>query len=251
MVEMVMGLPPGPYESLYQISQVLGEYKEFVTQEGNPISSTYAQKVVKEAHEVEIITMKDGRYFIEHDEKVKLERREQPKPKQPPTKRYELGKAPPEPEAQDQSGKKEVYTDSEMRNVLTPAPKVNLMPGVIDVVRTLFPPKVWQDAAYRAIHKRLDRKGYKREPIDPDLLSQEEWDGYAWESLKGLSLERIAPSLTDAMRDESCICFDCKRNFVFTKGQKQFLMEKFGEYKTPRRCPQCNEARKRGDEYKA
>ena len=45
------------------------------------------------------------------------------------------------------------------------------------------------------------------------------------------------------MKDETLVCKDCGKEFVFTVGEQEFYAEK-GFQNKPQRCPECRKARK-------
>ena len=48
---------------------------------------------------------------------------------------------------------------------------------------------------------------------------------------------------------EKLICKTCGKEFIFSKGEQKFFAEK-GLKNIPRSCPDCREARKKGEDVK-
>lgn len=47
------------------------------------------------------------------------------------------------------------------------------------------------------------------------------------------------------MVDEQAICIECKQSFEITKGEQQWLQDKFGDsYSKPKRCKKCRLVKK-------
>lgn len=256
-VNALTGLHPGPYKSKYQIAQTLALYKEFDTKDGKPMSSTPALRVVEAAIEVEYIEEKDGEFFVHQDDSVTLTRREEnstPGPASapaatPPTVEKKVSpkdfslvgkKAPPEPE-------KDVFTESQIRELVLPAPKVDIPLAKLEMLKGIIAIVHWDTCAINTIHKKFDRKKVARELIDRRLFTQNEWDAYAWETIKKFTFLQAAEALSEtppAFEDEKCICKDCHQEFVDTKDRKTARFRRFGRASTPRRCFECHKKHK-------
>lgn len=49
--------------------------------------------------------------------------------------------------------------------------------------------------------------------------------------------------MTEQLKDETIVCKDCGKEFVFTVGEQEFYAEK-GFQNEPVRCKECRQARK-------
>jgi hypothetical protein len=71
-----------------------------------------------------------------------------------------------------------------------------------------------------------------------------EWSRLAYETLKGLPVEVLAPHLKDVSQDFDLTCVDCGAKFIFTVSEQVYFQKmvdegKFEEYVIPRRCRDC------------
>lgn len=248
------GLHPGPYRSKYQIAQTLALYTDFDTKDGKPLASTPALQVVDKAIEAGFAEEKGGEFFIHQDDSITLTRREEAPPGPPPTPASAppkvgtpkkgittvLKKAPPEP-------KEDVYTDSQIRDTALPPPAVEISIQKLELLKSIIAMMHWDECALASIHKRFDRKKIARVEIDRRLFQQDEWDAYAWETIKKFTFLQAAEALTEKppeFEDEKCICKDCHEEFIHTKDRKALLFRRFGRASTPRRCFSCHQKHK-------
>lgn len=248
------GLHPGPYRSKYQLAQTMALYTDFDSKDGKPLSATQALNVVDRAIEAGFAEEKEGEFFVHQDDSLKLTRREEAPPGPPPTpasappkveKRKKgiaalIGKIPPEP-------KEDVYTDSQIREAVVPAPAVGIPLPKLEMLKSIIAMVHWDSCAMVSIYKRFDRKKITRVEIDRKLFSQDEWDAYAWETMKKFTFLQAADALTEEapdFQDEKCICKDCHEEFIHTKDRKALLFRRFGRASTPRRCFECHQKHK-------
>lgn len=277
---LIAGLPAGPYQSKWAISGEMLNYREFVTKDGKPLSRSYGMVMVNKAIELGIIKEQpDETYVIEHDEKIKLVPNKpvvapksststKPKPKEeqavpakvddpvvrkvstdyvPLSKMTEGIKPPPAVEAKVESP----LPDSNPKKALGQIERCELMPDQLKLQKSLLPGRDWDIAAQNEICSRLQKAGLPAKPLPKGIFTTEEWDGLAWACLAEAKYRHVALRMRGTFEDEKCVCFDCGEEFVFTKGEKQWMFEQFGDVKTPKRCQPCRKARREGDDVDA
>jgi len=278
LVSRVRGLHPGPYASLYAIGTEMGKYRDFFRQDGKPASSSYRLIVAQDAFTAGLIEKKveggKDRFYVNVDPSISLTLVEPPRqepPPAPPESKQEkrlteaiqskkeahfpelerlAGKTAHLWELQKQAPKEEEPKKVDLRNpeavrslfrIEMPA----LLPGQVKLIRSLVPNRHWEEAAVKAIQKRLARVKSPLKNLSRELFTNDEWDSLAWETLSGLPMGVVAVTFRELYEDRECLCAECGSTFVFTRGEQEHYFRTFeGEVTAPRRCPSCRKTRR-------
>jgi hypothetical protein len=276
--DLVGGLPEGPYSTKGEIVYEMCNYKEFLLEDGRePIETSLYGVINRFAKKGGLVEM-DGQFHIEVNPKIKLTRLEKPfrlktahgtyrrtKEEQEQTKVKPKPKspepAPSKPFALDLTSTQYLPTKEvppmekgfkAIRQQLGKIPRPAIMPGVMTRLRKLFPKAHWDQAARLALDRRVKKAGVSSNNLVRDRFTDEEWDALAWEMLKGLPLEAVAPHINQVYENRVLVCEQCIQNgkslkeaeFVFTSMDQEFFFEKFGEVTPPRNCHACRKERK-------
>jgi len=278
LVSKVRGLHPGPYASLYSIGTEMEKYKDFFRQDGKPATSSYHLIIAQDAFTAGLIEKKveDGkdRFYVNNDPSVDLTLVELPKqeaPPEPPKTKQEkrlieaiqskkevhfpeleklAGKAAHLWELRKTASKEEEPKKVDLKNpeavrALFKIEMPALLPGQVKLIRSLLPNRHWEEAAVKALQKRLVRVKSPLKNLPRELFSNDEWDSLAWETLSGLPMGVVAATFRELYEDRECLCSECNLTFVFTRGEQEHFFRTFeGEVTAPRRCPSCRKARR-------
>lgn len=277
-VSKIGGLHPGPYRSLYAISQELAKYSEFLRENGALSSDTYRLVIVKHAANEGLIEEKDGQFFVMQDDSIKLTPLptvEAPKKKEAPkVKKEEIDKVKevPQPVRPETSSLPTTFTplhllkgvDERESSTVVPAASsaaspasrsgfgridVNAIPIQLKTLKNLMPQMFWDEMAFRAVSARMLSAKVDGRPPGKDSFDPAEWDALAWEQLQKLPLAMVVPTwMPDNFKDERLICSGpgCGADFVFTKSEQEHFYRMFGEVKRPKLCTRCRRLRKEG-----
>lgn len=279
LVSKIQGLHPGPYASVYAISREMKKYKDFFRQDGKAASDSYRKLIADWAVEAGVIEGKDDKFYVKQDLSITLTpveetpvpvKIEPPKPKVNETKEEaaltraihstkevhfpELDKLAggsyvslsqfKGPGFEKPSKKTNLEDPVEVRQLFKIG-QLSLLPGQINLIRSLMPNRNWEESAVRSIQKRLVNLGSPLKTIPRHLFSNEEWDALAWETLSALPMGLVASIFRELYEDRECSCSECGTTFIFTKGEQEHYFRTFeGEVTAPRRCPPCRRLRK-------
>lgn len=141
--------------------------------------------------------------------------------------------------------------EDSLKKVLGKIERCELMPDQLKLQKSLMPGRLWDAVAQQEICDRLKKAGLPSKPLPKGIFTSEEWDGLAWSALGDVPYRKIAIQMRGSLEDESCVCFECGTNFVFTKGEKQWLFEKFGDFRSPKYCKPCKNAKRNGNDIDA
>jgi hypothetical protein len=273
MFRNIQGLHPGPYRSKYAIAKEMEKYKEFAKQDGTTPTTNYLQRIVWEAQENEVVSEKDGQFFIKQEEegvKLTLIQKPEMKKEEPPAE-----KPKPEPATEVKVGGTTIpssFVSLSSLKVATLAPVtptaalaalpasqtaverpigsivLDDVPLQLPMLKKMMPEKFWDEASSRALTARLLEAGQGGRSLAKGSFSVQEWDALAWETLKKLPLANIIPILMpEKYQDMRVICQDCGKTFVFTAAKQEEHFRRWGEVKPYRTCYQCSAARKAGE----
>lgn len=271
MVAMGRGLPEGPYPSRSSIARELLKYREFSKEDGTSFTLSRGEQLVHRMIKEGIVVGQDGEFRVKRDESVRLTLRDEspkddifdgigkPEPKNgaPAPAEEPLPELPPEGELRDafmdwlrthrpdlaakyEPPKKE-HTPDRLRFLkgsLGPIMRNQHM-KVVDTLRQMMHPQHWDEMSQTAIKGRLLKAGHPNEELPRDLFTEEEWNLLAWETLRKMPLETVAPHLLISYEDVELECVECDTRFVFTAGEQEFFLRKFGEITHPKRCYDC------------
>lgn len=233
-VPFVHGLPRGPYRTKREISVEMQKYKEFLWDDGSPLTPNGYLRIISQATASGAIKMaKSGLFEIDRRDDMKLTPVEAaPKTSTEPAQAPEAPK-PPAPKVSDDV--------RFLRNMVDPIERSRTPNYIIAGVKGAMSPQKWDWAATQSILSTLRKKGVEpKASIPRDLFENDEWDALAWELLRKMPLEVVAPLLVVIYEDETITCVECEEEFLFTKGEKMFFFEH--DFAPPKRCKTCKKA---------
>jgi hypothetical protein len=252
-IGLLRGLPGGLYPCGKTLWERALEFEEFSHQNGTPLAWSYYWQILPTAIKKKIIEKKGKRrLFLHHDPSVVLTKRG--------TKPEAEGRGPTDIEKKS-AGSPE--GDSAMKPP-SPAPvKEESNPveavrkhfgGMIPVLdryttpigflKRVLPAKNWDELAARTVAKIAGVKDWSTALYLKAAFDVAEWSRLAYETLKGLPVEVLAPHLKDVSQDFDLTCVDCGAKFIFTVSEQVYFQKmvdegKFEEYVIPRRCRDC------------
>ena len=238
MVQIISGLPEGPYDSMREIARVARRCPTFRMMSGEEISPGYGDVLCKKATALGVIVKNaDDTYAIVRDTSVNVtlvaETPDKVKATPKPTDSFEerLARvikqegAPASPGAKVVSVSDAVRASFEM-GILTFGTWWNGM----QAMKAALPDKYWDELACLTISRKLKTDAGRAESyvaFKPEFKAAE-WDSLAWEALKKMPAE-VFVSLFRRVDDlpAQFKCEECKESF-----------------RVPRRCVACNKAKK-------
>ena len=109
----------------------------------------------------------------------------------------------------------------------------------IRALKKMIPSLYWDSMACQTVAKIVNIGHHDNAQKFKDKLGKLEWDRLAYETIRNLPIETIAPFLKDEQKDIELKCVECLGKFTFTVGEQKFFEGKFDEVNVPKRCPDC------------
>lgn len=278
LVEIISGLPEGPYKQKRDIVRLAAQCPEFRTKDGKELAKAYGDLIVARAVQFGVVEKtEDGQWRINTDPRVKVELVEDPTQAKPSKKnsnpvaettqtpqnaptlfdkllRREIAKANgetlAEAKADEKRGPTKLLTAEAVRKCFGATSGVPVDANWIRLIKKtkpMFLPIQWDEAACHEIARRLRTadENWQQYMAAKFEFADYEWDGLAWLFLRGLPYEKVVelyPERTEMART----CQECMKKFVFTVEEQADYERRYGEVTPPNRCPSCRKAERTG-----
>ena len=253
-INLIRGLPEGPYQNRFSIVRELERYSEFRKPDGSKFTRQYLEILTKKAEELGYVKNSNGEKLINHVDGIVL------------TLMPTSASTQDRPRSTRVSADaKEQVTDTSTELERPPAPikpvdnlsmamlksKLGFIErprllGTLNTVHKLLPQAYWDDMAQNSIAKRLRKAGVEPIKMPSEVFSKDEWFTLVWETLQSLPMSMVAPTFLEDLKFEDIrsTCRDCSKEFVFTISEQQFFQRIYGEVKTPASCKFCRKMKR-------
>lgn len=109
----------------------------------------------------------------------------------------------------------------------------------IRALKRMIPGLYWDSMACQTVAKIVSVGHHDNVMPLKELFDKLEWDRLAYDTIKNLPVETLAPFLKDEMKDLDLTCIECGSKFLFTVSEQKFFEGKFEEVSYPKRCREC------------
>jgi hypothetical protein len=188
-VNLLQGLPEGPYPTQASIWKMALKHEEFRRPTGEMLAESYYWQIIPEAIKLGVVRKEGKEFFINRDDSIKLTRREGMENHGIPPSRINKGRRKPSVKQVKKMVRESPHAAPLPKislagryKIKVPTPDLSI--AMLIIIKAKVPMSCWDECASRTIARLLRNSQYQIYAKQKSEFSTNEWDYLAWDTLR-------------------------------------------------------------------